>query len=130
MNKPYMLHSPIQTQQENANKIITKLQYTINKLEDLMYETITNRTTAYSELFTLPDNSIEFTFLYLKLRLKLNNLDSDINEIRNMKNAQITMLDKQLMYRERLYEELAEKKRKLINDLDKDIPLGMVSDIA
>ena len=125
-----MLHSPIQTQQENANKIITKLQYTINKLEDLMYETITNRTTAYSELFTLPDNSIEFTFLYLKLRLKLNNLDSDINEIRNMKNAQITMLDKQLMYRERLYEELAEKKRKLINDLDKDIPLGMVSDIA
>ena len=130
MNKPYMLHSPIQTQQENVNKIITKLQYTINKLEDLMYETITNRTTAYSELFTLPDNSIEFTFLYLKLRLKLNNLDSDINEIRNMKNAQITMLDKQLMYRERLYEELAEKKRKLINDLDKDIPLGMVSDIA
>ena len=130
MNKPYMLHSPIQTQQENVNKIITKLQYTINKLEDLMYETITNRTTAYSELFTLPEDSNEFTFLYLKLRLKLNNLDSDINEIRNMKNAQITMLDKQLMYRERLYEELAEKKRKLINDLDKDIPLGMVSDIA
>ena len=130
MNKPYMLHSPIQTQQENVNKIITKLQHTINKLEDLMYETITNRSTAYSELFLLPEDSIEFTFLYLKLRLKLNNFDSDINEIRNMKNAQIDMLDKQLMYRERIYDELAEKKRKLINDLDKDIPLGFASDIA
>ena len=126
----YILHSPIETRQENINKLITKLTHTINKLEDLLHQTTMERSSAYLDLFTLPEDNIDFIFLYLKLRLKLNNFDNDINEIRNMKNSQIAMLDKQLMYREKMLEEMEEKKRKLNDDVIKDLPMGLASDIA
>ena len=128
MSKPYILHSPIETRQENVNKLITKLTHTINRLEDILHQTTMERSSAYQELFVFPEDSIDFTFLYLKLRLKLNNIDNDIDEIQNMKNSQIAMLNKQLMYREQVYQESSEKKRKLNDDLDKDIPLSLASD--
>ena len=122
------MSKPFETRQENINKLITKLTHTINRLEDLLHQTTMERSSTYQELFVFPEDSIDFTFLYLQLRLKLNNFDNDINEIRNMKNSQIAMLDKQLMYREKMLEEMEEKKRNLNDDLDKDIPLSLASD--
>ena len=108
------IKSLMQREDEHIDEI-KKIKYTIEQLENLLEETISNRYREHQMSFNLTSNVFEYPHQYYKHYLQKYRLDNDIKEIKNIIKIEHERLEKQ---RNCLND--ISKEKKLLNNIDID----------